>query len=106
METVIVVEEINIHDFPKVAAAIKNHPEAVKKAPKDQKLAIYALGKQATEGDCHEKKPGALHLKEKKKWEAWEALKGMEKTTAMKEFIRVGRLILGEALIEAIKEHE
>ena len=50
-------------------------------------LKIYALYKQATEGDNETKKPGFTDLVGKAKWEAWNKLKGTDSKAAMQEYI-------------------
>ena len=93
---IVATSEINLAEFPAIAAEIKERQDLVKAAPKDQKLLIYALGRQVAIGDNNEKKPGVLKIKEKKKWGAWDSLRGMEKQMAMRQFIIVGKQILGK----------
>ena len=45
----------------------------------DEKLKIYSLFKQATEGDVKSDRPGFFDLKGKAKWDAWNARKGQSK---------------------------
>lgn len=60
----------------------------LKNAPENQvKLKMYALYKQATEGDVSGDKPGAFDFVGKFKYEAWEALKGTSKDAAMQKYI-------------------
>ena len=49
----------------------------------DQLLALYALFKQATEGDVAGKRPGMLDLKGRAKFDAWAARKGLSSAEAM-----------------------
>ena len=49
----------------------------VDKQPTADKLRLYAFGRQGNFGDCNDPKPGMFAIKEKKKWEAWSAIKGM-----------------------------
>ena len=53
----------------------------------DEKLKMYALGKQALIGDCNTDRPGMLDFTGKAKWDAWDALKGKSKDDAMQEYI-------------------
>ena len=62
----------------------------------DQKLKLYAMGQQAKNGDNTGAKPGAFALKEKKKWEAYEAIKGTNQDDAKREFMKMARELLGE----------
>jgi acyl-CoA-binding protein len=50
-------------------------------------LKLYALFKQATDGDNTTKKPGMFDIKEQFKWTAWSEVKGMSKDTAMQQYI-------------------
>jgi len=65
--------------------------EDVKKLSKDpgndNKLAVYALYKQGTVGDCNTSRPGMLDLTGKAKWDAWNGLKGKSQEDAKKEYI-------------------
>ena len=49
----------------------------------EELLDLYALFKQATEGDNNSKEPGMWDLKEKFKWKQWESKKGMSSEEAM-----------------------
>lgn len=57
-------------------------------------LSLYALYKQATEGDVTGKKPGVFDLKGRKKYEAWESKKGLSKDAAMLEYTALVQLLL------------
>ena len=50
-------------------------------------LKIYALYKQATEGDNSEKKPSFSDVVERAKWDAWTRLKGTEGDAARQQYI-------------------
>ena len=50
-------------------------------------LKIYALYKQATQGDNAEKKPGFSDLVGRAKWDAWEKVKGTSNEDAMQQYI-------------------
>ncbi len=51
------------------------------------KLKMYALFKQATEGDVTGKKPGMMDFVGRAKYTAWEELKGMTSDEAMQAYI-------------------
>ncbi len=51
------------------------------------KLEMYALFKQATDGDVSGKKPGMLDMVGRAKYAAWEALKGTSSEEAMQKYI-------------------
>ena len=53
----------------------------------DQLLELYALYKQATEGDVAGARPGMLDLKGRAKFDAWTARKGMSKDEALKKYV-------------------
>ena len=57
-------------------------------------LRLYALFKQATEGDAHGDKPGFTDVVGKYKYEAWGALKGTAPETAKQQYAE---------LVEALK---
>lgn len=59
----------------------------------DQKLHLYGLFKQATEGDVKGSQPWAAQMTARSKWDAWNALKGKTKDVAMGEYADlVGKL--------------
>jgi len=57
------------------------------KPDNDTLLKLYALYKQATEGDVQGDKPSVWAMKDYAKYEAWEKLKGMPSKKAMEEYI-------------------
>ena len=75
-------------DFKKAAEAVRGGNVKAKKVDDELKLEMYALYKQATDGDCNTDKPGMLNFVEKAKWKAWHELVGMSKKDAMKKYIR------------------
>lgn len=50
-------------------------------------LKIYALYKQATEGDVQGSRPGLTDFVARAKWDAWQARAGMEPASAMQAYI-------------------
>jgi acyl-CoA-binding protein len=50
-------------------------------------LKLYALYKQATEGDAQGKRPGFTDLVGRAKFDAWAAVKGQNADEAMQEYI-------------------
>ena len=77
--------------FEKAVADSKKLPE---KPDNATLLKIYALYKQATEGDNEGKRPGFTDMVGRAKYDAWAALKGKSANDAMKEYV---------ALIESLK---
>lgn len=59
----------------------------------DTMLQLYALFKQTLYGDCNIIEPGFFQFKEKKKYDAWYALKGMSKADAMRRYIDCARYL-------------
>ena len=58
------------------------------KRPSDKDmLSLYALFKQATEGDVSGSKPGMFNMVARAKYEAWEALQGTSAKDAMQRYI-------------------
>lgn len=50
-------------------------------------LKIYALYKQATEGDVTEARPGFSDVVARAKWDAWNSLKGTQADAARQAYI-------------------
>ena len=50
-------------------------------------LMLYALYKQATEGDVSGERPGGFDFKAIAKYDAWAEVKGKSKDDAMKEYV-------------------
>lgn len=50
-------------------------------------LKMYALYKQATEGDVDGQRPGFTDLVGRAKWDAWNALKGTARDKAMQTYV-------------------
>ena len=71
--------------------AFEDAAEAAKalstKPSNDDLLALYALYKQATVGDCNTDRPGMLDMKGKAKWDAWNGKKGMSQDDAKAAYI-------------------
>jgi diazepam-binding inhibitor (GABA receptor modulator, acyl-CoA-binding protein) len=71
-------------EFEKAVAESKSLPE---KPDNMTLLKIYALYKQATEGDVEGKRPGFTDIVGRAKWDAWNDAKGKSKDDAMKAYI-------------------
>jgi acyl-CoA-binding protein len=70
--------------FEKAVAESKQLPER----PDNQTmLKLYALYKQATEGDVDGKRPGFTDMVGRAKWDAWNGLKGQTPDAAMQDYI-------------------
>jgi diazepam-binding inhibitor (GABA receptor modulator, acyl-CoA-binding protein) len=73
--------------FEQAAADSKNLPD---RPSNDTLLQLYSLYKQATEGDVNTEPPSnPFDFVAKAKYQAWEALKGKSKETAMSEYVEL-----------------
>ena len=70
--------------FDKAVAESKQLPE---KPDNATLLKIYALYKQASEGDVEGKRPGMTDFVGRAKYDAWAALKGKGADEAMQEYV-------------------
>jgi len=68
-------------------AAVANSKNLSERPDNATLLKIYALYKQATEGDVEGKKPGFGDMVGRAKWDAWNGCKGTDKDTAMQQYI-------------------
>ena len=67
--------------------AVKESKNLKEKPDNDVLLKLYALYKQATEGDVQGERPGGFDFKGAAKYDAWEKLKGKDKEEAKQEYI-------------------
>jgi diazepam-binding inhibitor (GABA receptor modulator, acyl-CoA-binding protein) len=70
--------------FDAAVAASKQLPE---KPDNMTLLKIYALYKQATEGDVEGKRPGFTDMVGRAKYDAWAGVKGKANEAAMQEYV-------------------
>ena len=70
--------------FEKSQADSRNLPERPDNATL---LKLYALYKQATQGDVDGERPGFSDMVGRAKWDAWQALSGTERDDAMQQYI-------------------
>ncbi|MDD0811751.1 acyl-CoA-binding protein [Curvibacter sp. RS43] len=68
-------------------AAVANSKNLSERPDNPTLLKIYALYKQATQGDNTEKKPGFTDQVGRFKWDAWEKLKGKSTDEAKQLYI-------------------
>jgi len=59
----------------------------------DDMLKLYALYKQATDGDASGKKPGMFDFVGRAKFEAWEEVAGTSPEDAMKTYVKKVRAL-------------
>ena len=72
-----------VDDFSKATAFVRSCPGSFSD---NDLLYFYARYKQALDGDCNTPKPGFFDFAGKKKWEAWNGLKGKSKESAKAEY--------------------
>ncbi|MDH0370443.1 acyl-CoA-binding protein [Comamonas aquatica] len=68
-------------------AAVKNSTSLSERPDNATLLKIYALYKQATEGNNEAKKPSFTDMVGRAKWDAWEKLKDMSLDDAKQQYI-------------------
>ncbi|QEL55859.1 acyl-CoA-binding protein [Chromobacterium paludis] len=59
-------------------------------------LQLYALYKQATDGDASGERPGMMDFINRAKFDAWEKLKGKSADEAMQEYVDVVKKLLAD----------
>ena len=73
--------------------AVDRSKTLTKRPGNEELLQLYALFKQATEGDVSGDRPGGFDFKAIAKYDAWAELKGKTREQAMEEYIALtGRL--------------
>ena len=73
-----------IDDFNSAVAKSK---ELTKRPSNEELLGLYALFKQASEGDVNEERPGGFDFKAIAKHDAWVSKKGNTKDQAMESYV-------------------
>jgi diazepam-binding inhibitor (GABA receptor modulator, acyl-CoA-binding protein) len=68
-------------------ASVIRSKELTKRPSNEELLQLYALYKQATEGDVSGERPGGFDFKAIAKFDAWSALDGTSKEDAMQQYI-------------------
>jgi diazepam-binding inhibitor (GABA receptor modulator, acyl-CoA-binding protein) len=67
--------------------AVAKSKELTKRPSNEELLQLYALFKQATDGDVSGDRPGGFDFKAIAKFDAWAEVKGKSKEDAMKDYI-------------------
>ncbi|HNT49750.1 MAG TPA: acyl-CoA-binding protein [Cyclobacteriaceae bacterium] len=70
-------------------AAVAHSKELTKRPSNEELLDLYALFKQATEGDVTGERPGGFDFKAIAKFDAWASRKGTDKEQAMQQYIEL-----------------
>lgn len=74
-------------------AAVDQSKQLTKRPSNEELLELYALFKQATDGDVTGDRPGGFDFKAIAKFDAWTEKKGVAKDAAMQAYIQlVGKL--------------
>jgi len=68
-------------------SAAKEVQNLTKRPSNEELLALYALYKQATEGDVKGSRPGMLDLKGRAKYDAWAKQKGRNTQEVQREYV-------------------
>lgn len=67
--------------------AVSKSKELIKRPSNEELLDLYALFKQATEGDVTGERPGGFDFKAIAKFDSWASKKGMAKEKAMQDYV-------------------
>ncbi len=83
--------------FNATAKRVKDEDKIPKDTSDDDMLELYSLFKQGSIGDVNIDAPGMFsYPKTKAKYNAWLAKKGMDKKTAMENYIQHAKKLMGE----------
>lgn len=74
-------------DTQKFEQAVTRSKELTKRPSNEELLQLYALYKQATEGDVTGERPGGFDFKGIAKYDSWAEQKGKSKEQAMEEYV-------------------
>ena len=67
--------------------AVSRSKQLTKRPSNEELLDLYALFKQATDGDASGDRPGGFDFKAIAKFDAWAGKKGMSREQAMEEYV-------------------
>ena len=71
----------------KFESAVSRSKDLTRRPSNEELLQLYALYKQATEGDVSGDRPGGFDFKAIAKYDAWAEIKGKSKEQAMTDYI-------------------
>jgi len=74
-------------DIEQFERAAERSKQFTKRPTNEELLQLYALYKQATEGDASGERPGGFDFKAIAKFDAWEELKGKPREQAMQDYV-------------------
>jgi diazepam-binding inhibitor (GABA receptor modulator, acyl-CoA-binding protein) len=69
--------------------AVSKSKELTQRPSNEELLDLYALFKQATEGDVSGERPGGFDFKAIAKFEAWTSKNGITKEQAMQDYVNL-----------------
>ena len=69
-------------------SAVERSKSLTERPSNDVLLQLYALFKQATEGDVNTERPGGFDFKNIAKWDAWKNKQGKSKEEARAEYVQ------------------
>ncbi len=72
------------------------HVVSIPDPPPNVRLNLYGLYKQATTGDAYGDRPGILSIRDRVKFDAWAARRGMGKDEAMQSYVAYVERLLKE----------
>jgi diazepam-binding inhibitor (GABA receptor modulating acyl-CoA-binding protein) len=73
----------------KFEAAAQDIQKLTRRPDDGDMLRLYALYKQATEGDVKGDRPGAFALKDRAKYDAWARVKGTDPAKAREQYVKL-----------------
>jgi diazepam-binding inhibitor (GABA receptor modulating acyl-CoA-binding protein) len=68
-------------------AAVARSKELTQRPSNEDLLELYALFKQATEGDCSGERPGGFDFKAIAKFDAWNSKRGLTRDDVMNKYV-------------------
>lgn len=75
--------------MPNFEEAVQRSKNLPQRPSNEELLKLYALYKQATEGNNNEERPGGFDFKAIAKYDAWKELEGKEQEAASEEYINL-----------------
>ena len=75
-------------DFNTAVEEVKTAGDWSKAIPNDRRLICYAFFKQVTVGDVTGTQPWAVQFEARSKWDAWNKIKGTNKSDAMEGYVK------------------
>ncbi|WP_299824306.1 acyl-CoA-binding protein [uncultured Pontibacter sp.] len=76
-------------------SAVERSKTLTERPSNDVLLKLYALFKQATEGDVNTDRPGGFDFKNIAKWDAWKGLQGKSSEEARAEYVALVNKLAG-----------